>query len=175
MYVAMPDLSALCTNAVRLLIYSWGESAGAISVALHMITNGGDTEGLFRGAFMQSGSPIPVGDISNGQKYYDALVDETGCSGTADTLQCLRAAPYGTLKSAVDKSPMIFAYQVKFILRVLSGEVLIRLVSEPCMASACRWHVLDGYAIQFSPARQRRRHPVHNRCVVIRLSDKLWI
>ncbi|ETW78802.1 Esterase/lipase/thioesterase [Heterobasidion irregulare TC 32-1] len=89
----------------------WGESAGAISVALHMITNGGDTEGLFRGAFMQSGSPIPVGDISNGQKYYDALVDETGCSGTADTLQCLRAAPYGTLKSAVDKSPMIFAYQ----------------------------------------------------------------
>ncbi len=48
--------------------HSWGESAGAISVASHMLINGGDTEGLFRGAFMQSGSPIPVGDIEHGQK-----------------------------------------------------------------------------------------------------------
>lgn len=40
--------------------HSWGESAGAISVALQMLTNGGNTEGLFRGGFMQSGSPIPV-------------------------------------------------------------------------------------------------------------------
>lgn len=30
----------------------WGESAGAISAALQMTTNGGDTEGLFRAAFM---------------------------------------------------------------------------------------------------------------------------
>ncbi|KAH9907098.1 carotenoid ester lipase precursor [Epithele typhae] len=63
----------------------WGESAGAISVAMHMITNGGDTEGLFRGAFMQSGSPIPVGDIEHGQGDYDAI--------------------------AVDASPSIFSYQ----------------------------------------------------------------
>ncbi|ETW82195.1 Esterase/Lipase [Heterobasidion irregulare TC 32-1] len=89
----------------------WGESAGAISVALHMVTNGGNTEGLFRAAFMQSGSPIPVGDISHGQKYYDAIVNETGCSGAADTLQCLRDLPYATLKDAVDNSPMIFTYQ----------------------------------------------------------------
>lgn len=40
---------------------SWGESAGAISVALHMVSNGGNTEGLFRAGFMESGSPIPVG------------------------------------------------------------------------------------------------------------------
>ncbi|ESK84804.1 carotenoid ester lipase precursor [Moniliophthora roreri MCA 2997] len=46
----------------------WGESAGAISVSLQMLANGGDTEGLFRAGFMQSGSPIPVGDITNGQK-----------------------------------------------------------------------------------------------------------
>ena len=37
---------------------SWGQSAGAISVALHMITNGGDTEGLFRGAFMVRASQL---------------------------------------------------------------------------------------------------------------------
>ena len=90
----------------------WGDSAGAISAALHMMTNGGDTEGLFRGAFMHSGSPIPVGDITDGQHDYDTLVAETGCSGAADTLQCLREVPFNTLKAAVDKSPGIFAPQV---------------------------------------------------------------
>ncbi|RDX48880.1 carotenoid ester lipase precursor [Lentinus brumalis] len=89
----------------------WGESAGAISVALHMVTNGGNTEGLFRGGFMQSGSPIPVGDISSGQGDYDKLVAETGCSGAADTLQCLRDISFKTLKAAVDKSPGIFSPQ----------------------------------------------------------------
>ena len=94
---------------------SWGESAGAISVGLHMIANGGDNEGLFRGAFMQSGSPIPVGDISHGQKYYDAIVSQTNCSGASDTLQCLRQLPFDTLKAAVDASPGLFSYQVRFI------------------------------------------------------------
>ncbi|KAK7459575.1 hypothetical protein VKT23_009557 [Stygiomarasmius scandens] len=89
----------------------WGESAGAISVSLHMLANGGNPEGLFRAGFMQSGSPIPVGDITNGQPYYDALVELTGCSGSADTLQCLREVPYDELKSAVDASPGIFSFQ----------------------------------------------------------------
>lgn len=93
---------------------SWGESAGAISASLHMLTNGGNTEGLFRGAFMESGAPIPVGDIENGQIYYDALVSQTGCSGKADTLDCLRGVPYATLKAAISKSPGIFDYQVGF-------------------------------------------------------------
>ncbi|KAI0354803.1 carotenoid ester lipase precursor [Trametes cingulata] len=89
----------------------WGESAGAISVALHMLTNGGNPAGLFRGAFMQSGSPIPVGDITHGQPDYDALVAQTGCTGAADTLKCLRQVPYDKLKKAVDASPGIFAPQ----------------------------------------------------------------
>jgi acetylcholinesterase len=91
---------------------SWGESAGAISVALHMVANHGNTEGLFRGGFMQSGSPIPVGDITHGQKYYNTLVADTGCSGTEDTLDCLRTVPYDKLKASLNKSPGIFAYQV---------------------------------------------------------------
>ncbi|KAG6846275.1 hypothetical protein H0H93_014922, partial [Arthromyces matolae] len=89
----------------------WGESAGAISTSLHMIANNGDVGGLFRAAFMQSGSPIPVGPLENAQKYYDALVSATGCSSAADTLECLRQVPYSTLKAAVNKSPGIFAYQ----------------------------------------------------------------
>ncbi|KAF9028912.1 carotenoid ester lipase precursor [Hymenopellis radicata] len=89
----------------------WGESAGAISVASHMLINGGDTEGLFRGAFMQSGSPIPVGDIEHGQKDYDAIVQKTGCASSADTLACLRKVDFQVLKAAVDVSPFIFDYQ----------------------------------------------------------------
>ncbi|KII91038.1 hypothetical protein PLICRDRAFT_554187 [Plicaturopsis crispa FD-325 SS-3] len=89
----------------------WGESAGAISVALQMLTNGGDTEGLFRAGFMESGAPIPVGDITHGQKYYDAIVDQTGCSGASDTLNCLRDVPYQDLLDAINNSPGIFSYQ----------------------------------------------------------------
>jgi hypothetical protein len=42
----------------------WDESARAISIALQMLTNDGITESLFRGAFMQSGAPLSVGDIT---------------------------------------------------------------------------------------------------------------
>ncbi|KAF8173575.1 carotenoid ester lipase precursor [Mycena galopus ATCC 62051] len=88
-----------------------GESSGAISASLQMLANDGDNEGLFRGAFMRSGAPIPVGSVENGQKYYDAIVQEVGCSSAADTLQCLRTVPYSALKAAQDASPGIFSYQ----------------------------------------------------------------
>lgn len=89
----------------------WGESAGAISVALQMLSNGGDTEGLFRAGFMESGSPIPVGDITDGQEYYDAIVKSTGCSSASDTLACLRTVSYDDLTTAINESPSIFSYQ----------------------------------------------------------------
>ncbi|EGN97863.1 hypothetical protein SERLA73DRAFT_74118 [Serpula lacrymans var. lacrymans S7.3] len=89
----------------------WGQSAGAISISFQMLTNGGNTEGLFHGAFMHSGAPMPVGDITNGQPYYDALVGETGCSGASDTLQCLRNVPYDDIMMAVNKSPNLESYQ----------------------------------------------------------------
>ncbi|KAG6829190.1 hypothetical protein H0H92_005390 [Tricholoma furcatifolium] len=89
----------------------WGESAGAISVGLHMVANNGDNEGLFRAAFMQSGSPIPVGDIENGQVYYENIVARSGCSAAEDTLECLRTVPYPTLKEAINTSPGFFSYQ----------------------------------------------------------------
>ena len=77
-----------------------------------MLANGGDTEGLVHGAFMSSGSPIPVGDVTHGQKYYDGIVAMTGCDGSADTPQCLREVPFDVLKQAQDASPSIHSYQV---------------------------------------------------------------
>ena len=78
-----------------------------------MITNGGNNEGLFHGAVMQSGGPIPVGDIEHGQKYYNFMVDRTGCGNHNNTLECLRRVPYSTYKKAMDESPNMFSYQVR--------------------------------------------------------------
>ncbi|KAI0759318.1 carotenoid ester lipase precursor [Irpex lacteus] len=78
----------------------WGESAGAISVSLHLLANHGDNEGLFRAAFIESGPPIPTGDITHGQSYYDTLVTKVGCQGAQDSLQCLREVPAAAIVSA---------------------------------------------------------------------------
>lgn len=77
-----------------------------------MVMNDGDNEGLFRAAFMNSGSPGSTANLTSRQSDYDTLVDKTGCSGEDDTLACLRAVDYDTLKAAVDESPYIFDYQV---------------------------------------------------------------
>ncbi|KAF8964271.1 Alpha/Beta hydrolase protein [Flammula alnicola] len=92
--------------------FSVGENLpGHLRISSHA-RHGGNPGGLFRAAFMESGAPIPVGDITNGQQYYDAIVSATGCSNAADTLACLRTVPYADLKNAINQSPGIFAYQV---------------------------------------------------------------
>ena len=83
-----------------------------MSAALHMVANGGDTEGLFRGAFMQSGAVLANGDATLGQQDYDNLVQAAGCAGAEDTLECLRQAPFQVLKEAVDQSPTVRSYRV---------------------------------------------------------------
>jgi len=77
-----------------------------------MVTNGGNNEGLFRGAFMESGAVIPSGDISLGQQDYDNLVRAAGCTGTEDTLECLRQVPFSVLKEAVNMSPAFLSHRV---------------------------------------------------------------
>ena len=77
-----------------------------------MVANGGNAEGLFRGAFMESGAVNPNGDITLGQQDYDNLVQLTGCTGAENTLECLRQAPFPALKEAVNKSPGFLSYQV---------------------------------------------------------------
>jgi hypothetical protein len=77
-----------------------------------MITNGGNPDGLFRAAIMQSGGPLPTGDIIHAQPYYDAIVAQTGCASSADTLACLRTVSYVDFKAAVDAVPNILSYKV---------------------------------------------------------------
>ena len=79
-----------------------------------MLANSGDTEGLFHGAFMQSGAPLPAGDVVKGQYEYDQLVNGTSCAETGNTLECLRGLPYEELRQAVNKFPGIISKQVCF-------------------------------------------------------------
>ena len=98
-------------NAVRrfhildVYLFSWGVNSGSESVAMQMLTNYGNSEGLFSGAFMQSGFPLPLNNFTQLQISYDALVNGTNCSGTVDTLECLRQVPLDTLVSAMDAIP----------------------------------------------------------------------
>ncbi|KAJ7629013.1 Alpha/Beta hydrolase protein [Roridomyces roridus] len=89
----------------------WGLSSGAISASFQMLTNGGNNEGLFCAAVMQSGAPLPVGGVEEGQAYYDDMVARTGCTNAPDTLECLRAVPGPEFKAAQDALPGFFAYQ----------------------------------------------------------------
>ncbi|KAL4889553.1 Alpha/Beta hydrolase protein [Aspergillus ambiguus] len=74
----------------------WGESAGAYSVGAHLVANGGDNEGLFRAAIMESGNAVgpPWNGTAWHQPMYDRIVNKTGCTSAADTLECLRNTPY---------------------------------------------------------------------------------
>ncbi|CAG7979534.1 unnamed protein product [Penicillium olsonii] len=80
----------------------WGESAGAYSVGIHLVTNGGDNEGLFRAAIMDSGNAVgpPYNDTEWHQPMYDRIVERAGCTGSSDTLKCLRELPYEEIYSA---------------------------------------------------------------------------
>lgn len=70
----------------------WGESAGSISVAYHLVAHGGKDEGLFRQGIMESGSTGTMTFASEevNQDTYDYIANLAGCGGATDSLGCLR-------------------------------------------------------------------------------------
>lgn len=85
----------------------WGESAGARSVGMQLVAYDGKSDGLFRGAMMESGSPVAIfGTAQTWQPYFDALVASTGCDAdpAADRVGCLRALPWQTLNALFNSS-----------------------------------------------------------------------
>ncbi|PIL29438.1 hypothetical protein GSI_08380 [Ganoderma sinense ZZ0214-1] len=89
----------------------WGESAGSHSVAFQMITNGGNTEGLFRAGWMESGTMLPTGSVLKLQPTFDFIVSETGCASAADALECLRGVPAEAITGAMDQTPTFLSFQ----------------------------------------------------------------
>lgn len=89
----------------------FGESAGSMAIADHMLLNDGNTEGLFRGAIMASGGPGKMKDYHHAQHYFDEIATATGCGTALDKIKCLRKAPYAKLYNAVQQQPNFFSYE----------------------------------------------------------------
>ncbi|KAF5100855.1 hypothetical protein D0Z03_000734 [Geotrichum reessii] len=94
-------------NPDRVMIF--GESAGAMSVAHHLVAYNGDNtyngKPLFHSAILQSGGPLPYYDTASvgPESAYSRFVKYAGCDGYAtdkDTLQCLRSKPNDVLSRA---------------------------------------------------------------------------
>ena len=85
-----------------------------------MLSNRGNIRGLFRAAFMESGSAMPVGYVDEPylQQTYDTIVSETGCAGSGDTLECLRGVPVEVFMAATKKTPSVFSYEVRSLVTV---------------------------------------------------------
>ncbi|KAI0030215.1 carotenoid ester lipase precursor [Vararia minispora EC-137] len=91
----------------------WGVSSGAISVTAQMLMNNGDTEGLFRAAFAQSGSPVPTSTVEDNQAVMDIFVDAAGCgheSGSPAVFDCLRKLSLEGIRTAMSATPGLFAF-----------------------------------------------------------------
>jgi acetylcholinesterase len=88
----------------------YGESAGSLAIATHMLLNDGKPDGLFRGAIMASGGISKVKDIHTDQYIFDFIVEQSGCGSAADKLACLKVAPYEKVYNAVQQLPNFFSY-----------------------------------------------------------------
>ncbi|KAJ5714558.1 carboxylesterase family protein [Penicillium malachiteum] len=83
----------------------WGQEAGAYSVGLQLLAYGGRDDGLFRGAVAQSGSPTlmwPSITAKEWQPLYNKFVNATNCTGSSDTLNCLRNFDASSLSDVSD-------------------------------------------------------------------------
>jgi acetylcholinesterase len=61
-------------------------------------------------SLQESGSPISMPDITAQQSLFDQLVADTGCTGSADLIACLRTVPLDTLMTTVNKDPTFLSF-----------------------------------------------------------------
>ena len=87
----------------------WGQSAGAQSVAYHILGQGGTTgSSLFRGGIMESGAASwnPIHTPGQAQSAFDAIAGNTSCANVSSNsvLDCLSSIPFAELNSSAAKS-----------------------------------------------------------------------
>ena len=77
-------------------------------------------------------------DCQKHQAVYDHLVRFTGCTSATDTLKCLRAAPYATIKDDVDKTPSFLSPSgVDYTWGVSFDEDLVRKIPRRYILEGC--------------------------------------
>ncbi|KAJ7719235.1 Alpha/Beta hydrolase protein [Mycena maculata] len=93
-----------------------GVSAGAISTALLLLSNKQNSNTLFHGAFMATGSPFTTPSVTDGQSDYDGLVAANNCTLSEGTLNCLRKVPLDAFWATVYNTANFFSYRsVSFV------------------------------------------------------------
>ncbi|KAJ6491458.1 alpha/beta-hydrolase [Mycena vulgaris] len=81
----------------------WGQSAGAGSMLQHVVAHAGNTQPpLFRAVIANSPFLPPQYQYDDpiSEAIYSAVVSHVGCSGSKDTIACLRDAPAAALLAA---------------------------------------------------------------------------
>ncbi|KHN94925.1 cholinesterase [Metarhizium album ARSEF 1941] len=85
----------------------WGESAGSLSVDIHMLAYANATKPPFRGAVMSSGESsfglLGTTTTPNNTKAWDSVAEAAGCRG-ARKLDCLRGIPAEELVNMMQKA-----------------------------------------------------------------------
>jgi acetylcholinesterase len=98
---------------VRIQLYLYSNSraetrrsAGSISVAAHLVYGGETSTNLFRAGILESGTTSTwlYRPASAYQPSYDAIVKNTTCAGTSDSLACLRSLPVDQFIAATNRS-----------------------------------------------------------------------
>ncbi|KAF2477571.1 cholinesterase [Lindgomyces ingoldianus] len=82
----------------------FGESAGGLSVGMHLTAYGGRDDELFRGAIMQSGNPINYGTFEYNRDNFLNTSTQLGCGKATSKLDCLRAIPFDTLNNWINST-----------------------------------------------------------------------
>lgn len=105
-----------------------------------MLNNNGESEGLFNGAWMQSGCLLLLNNYSQLQGDYDLLVNQTTCAGSSDSLDpsspslklCLRFLRSSNSGCAVKILSYLFLTKCsagKLYLIIISSQNIQRLYS----------------------------------------------
>lgn len=85
----------------------FGESAGGLSVCLHLIAEG--SAGLFARAISQSGlCDTALGTLAEAEAVGAAFAARLGCDGASDVAACLRAPSADAIREADDASSGVF-------------------------------------------------------------------
>ena len=79
-------------------------------VRLQTSTDKQEIKPFFFFSLQESGSPRTMPDITTQQSLFDQLVADTGCTGSADLIACLRTIPLDTLMTAVNNDPSFISF-----------------------------------------------------------------